>query len=35
MPEEERSNKERRNEIKLMKRKKEFGLLAECHLCLN
>jgi hypothetical protein len=35
MQEEGRSNKERRNEIKLMKRKKECGLFAECHLCLN
>jgi hypothetical protein len=35
MQEEGRSNKERRNEMKLMKRKKECGLLAECPLCFN
>jgi hypothetical protein len=35
MQEEGRSNKERRNEIKVIKRKKECGLLAECRLSLS
>jgi len=33
--EEGRSNKEKRNVVKVMKRKEECGLLAECVLCLN
>jgi len=33
--EEGRSNKDRRNEVKVMKRREECGLLAECLLCLN